>query len=221
MVLQAICARCVPPGGQRGPARRARARVPDTPTRRYMTRIARIPLRDTPLAWRRRNRVSGFGKSWGVLCLSSSTTLKAGSVAPQATIRRSAAEEEKCRLTLVETCDTAHPKRQNAAERGRALYRGRTRAERFCNRCGFIKRAPRDGATRRWVALWALCARASLCGCALAASARARALALSGLVALRSRRLVPFRHGDNRCAAVFSLPHAMLVNIDVVIKTWR
>ena len=34
-------------------------------------------------AWRRRNRVSGFGKSWGVLCLSSSTTLKAGSVAPQ------------------------------------------------------------------------------------------------------------------------------------------
>ena len=58
------------------------------------------------------------------------------------TIRRSAAEEEKCRLTLVETCDTAHPKRQNAAERGRALYRCRTRAERFCNRCGgFIKRA--------------------------------------------------------------------------------
>ena len=58
------------------------------------------------------------------------------------TIRRSAAEEEKCRLTLVETCDTAHPKRQNAAERGRALYRGRTRAERFCNRCGgFRKRA--------------------------------------------------------------------------------
>ena len=78
-----------------------------------------------------------------------------------------------------------------------------------------------DGATRRWVALWALCARASLCGCALAAAARARALALSGLVALRSRRLVPFRRGDNRCAAVFSLPHAMLVNIDVVIKTWR
>ena len=59
------------------------------------------------------------------------------------TIRRSAAEEEKCRLSLAETCDTAHPKRQNAAERGRALYRGRTRAERFCNRCGFIKRAPR------------------------------------------------------------------------------
>ena len=49
----------------------------------------------------------------------------------------------------------------------------------------------------------------------------ALALALSGLVALRSRRLVPFRHDDNRCAAVFSLPHAMLVNIDVVIKTWR
>ena len=66
-----------------------------------------------------------------------------------------------------------------------------------------------------------LFARASLCGCALAASARARALALSGLVALRSRRLVPFRHGDNRCAAVFSLPRAMLVNIDVVIQTWR
>ena len=137
------------------------------------------------------------------------------------TIRRSAAEEEKCRLTLVETCDTAHPKRQNAAERGRALYRGRTRAERFCNRCGFIKRAPRG---RRNAALGGLCglfARASLCGCALAAAARARAPALSGLVALRSRRLVPFRHGDNRCAAVFSLPRAMLVNIDVVIQTWR
>ena len=44
---------------------------------------------------------------------------------------------------LGETRDTAHPKRQNAAERGRALYRGRTRAERFCNRCGFTKRAPR------------------------------------------------------------------------------
>ena len=69
-------------------------------------------------------------------------------------------------------------------------------------------------------AAW-LFARASLCGCALAASARAGALALSGLVALRSRRLVPFRHGDNRCAAVFSLPRAMLVNIDVVIQTWR
>ena len=66
-----------------------------------------------------------------------------------------------------------------------------------------------------------LFARASLCGCALAAAARARALALSGLVALRARRLVPFRHGDNRCAAEFSLPRAMLVNIDVVIKTWR
>ena len=105
-----------------------------------MTRIARIPQRDTRLAWRRRVLVS-LG---GVLCLSSSTTLKAGSVAPQRTpfVRRSAAEEEKCRLTLVETCDTAHPKRQNAAERGRALYRGRTRAERFCNRCGgFRKRA--------------------------------------------------------------------------------
>ena len=51
----------------------------------------------------------------------------------------------------------------------------------------------------------------------------ARSRAFSGLVALRllSRRLVPFRHGDNRCAAEFSLPPAMLVNIDVVIKTWR
>jgi hypothetical protein len=102
--------------------------------------FARVAAKERPP--RRRNRVSGFGKSWGVLCLSSSTTLKAGSVAPQATIRRSAAEEEKCRLTLPATCDTAHPKRQNAAERGRALYRGRTRAERFCNRCGFTKRAP-------------------------------------------------------------------------------
>ena len=64
-----------------------------------------------------------------------------------------------------------------------------------------------------------LFARASLCGCALAAAARARALALSGLVALRSRRLVPFRHGDNRCAAEFSLPRAMMLNVDVVIKT--
>ena len=59
----------------------------------------------------------------------------------------------------------------------------------------------------------------SLCGCALAAAARARAPALSGLVALRSRRLVPFRHGDNRCAAEYSLPRAMMLNIDVVIKT--
>ena len=81
--------------------------------------FARVAAKERPP--RRRNRVSGFGKSWGVLCLSSSTTLKAGSVAPQATIRRSAAEEEKCRLTLPATCDTAHPKRQNAAERGRAL----------------------------------------------------------------------------------------------------
>ena len=121
--------------------------------------------------------MSGFGKSWGVLCLSSSTTLKAGSVAPQATIRRSAAEEEKCRLTLPATCDTAHPKRQNAAERGRALYRGRTRAERFCNRCGFIKRAPRDGATRRWVALWALCARLALWLCARCSCSRSRSRA--------------------------------------------
>ena len=134
------------------------------------------------------------------------------------TIRRSAAEEEKCRLSLAETCDTAHPKRQNAAERGRALHRCRTRSERSCNRCGgFIKRAPRG----RRNATLVLFARASLCGCALAAAARARALALSGLVALRSRRLVPFRHDDNRCAAVFSLPRAMLMNIDVVIKTWR
>ena len=60
-------------------ARRARARVQRPPTRRYMTRIARIPQRDKRLAWRRRVLVS-LG---GVLCLSSSTTLKAGSVAPQ------------------------------------------------------------------------------------------------------------------------------------------
>ena len=139
------------------------------------------------------------------------------------TIRRSAAEEEKCRLTLAETCDTAHPKRQNAAERGRALYRGRTRAERFCNRCGgFIKRAPRG---RRNAALGGLVgslhARLALWLCARCSCSRSRSRAFSGLVALRSRRLVPFRHGDNRCAAEFSLPPAMLVNIDVVIKTWR
>ena len=86
------------------------------------------------------------------------------------TIRRSAAEEEKCRLTLVETCDTAHPKRQNAAERGRALYRGRTRAERFCNRCGGFRKRARGrrnaalgglvGSLRARLALW-LCARCS------------------------------------------------------------
>ena len=69
------------------------------------------------------------------------------------------------------------PKRQNAAERGRALYRGRTRAERFCNRCGFIKRAPRDGATRRWVALWALCARLALWLCARCSCSRSRSRA--------------------------------------------
>ena len=34
-------------------------------------------------------------------------------------------EEEKCRLMLVETCDTAHPKRQNAAERGKLRQNGR------------------------------------------------------------------------------------------------
>ena len=126
-----------------------------------MTRIARIPQRDKRLAWRRRVLVS-LG---GVLCLSSSTTLKAGSVAPRRTIRRpiGSRTEEKCRLTLAATCDTAHPKRQNAAERGRALYRGRTRAERFCNRCGFIKRAPRgqrnEALNRKArLALW-LCAR--------------------------------------------------------------
>ena len=129
------------------------------------------------------------------------------------------------------------PHKQIAAAGRSLLFFG---GNRFCNAsCGFIKRAPRprreSGVNRTllvtdmWFqkaragdtdAAW-LFARASLCGCALAASARARALALSGLVALRSRRLVPFRHGDNRCAAVFSLPRAMLVNIDVVIKTWR
>ena len=75
----------------------------------------------------------------------------------------------------------------------------------------------------RWVALWALCARLALWLCARSSCSRSRSRAFSGLVALRllSRRLVPFRHGDNRCAAVFSLPRAMLVNIDVVIQTWR
>ena len=111
------------------------ARIPDerderasAPRRRYMTRSARIPLRDAPCGWRRRNRVSGFGKSWGVLCLSSSTTLKAGSVAPQATIRRSAAEEEKCRLTG----SRQHAKRLTPSGREQqnadAHISGRTRA---------------------------------------------------------------------------------------------
>ena len=127
------------------------------------------------------------------------------------TIRRSAAEEEKCRLTLAATCDTAHPKRQNAAERGRALYRGRTRAERFCNRCGFIKRAPRGpqrGLGRKAaLALW-LFARASLCGCALAAAARARA-PLSGLVSLRSRTFSPWR--QPLCSCVLAASCKVLV----------
>ena len=32
---------------------------------------------------------------------------------------------------------------------------------------------------------------------------------------------LPFFKYDNSCAAEFSLPPALLVNIDVVIKTWR
>ena len=193
-----------------------------------MTRIARIPQRDTRLAWRRRVLVS-LG---GVLCLSSSTTLKAGSVAPQRTpfVRRSAAEEEKCRLTLAATCDTAHPKRQNAAERGRALYRGRTRAERFCNRCGgFIKRAPRprrepDGAKRRWVAfVGSLRAPRSVA----VRSLQLLALALPRFFWARRpapafaspRTFSPWR--QPLCSRVLAASCNVGVNIDVVIKTWR
>ena len=104
-------------------AQRARPCV-QPPTRRYMTRIARIPQRDTRLAWRRRVLVS-LG---GVLCLSSSTTLKAGSVAPQ---DDSPIGSRRRKVPADARGNMRHGSPQAAESsrtRTRALYRGRTRA---------------------------------------------------------------------------------------------
>ena len=135
------------------------------------------------------------------------------------TIRRSAAEEEKCRLTLVETCDTAHPKRQNAAERGRALYRGRTRAERFCNRCGGFRKRARGrrnaalgglvGSLRARLALW-LCARC-ICSRSRSRAFRARRPAIAS-----PRAFSPWRQPLRSRVLAAS---CNVRNIDVVIKT--